>query len=43
MIRLGDKASFQKTITETDVVLFAGITGDFNPVHISELEGKNSI
>jgi 3-hydroxybutyryl-CoA dehydratase len=30
----GDSASFSKTITETDVVLFAGITGDLNPVHI---------
>jgi 3-hydroxybutyryl-CoA dehydratase len=30
----GDSASFSKTITETDVVLFAGLTGDLNPVHI---------
>lgn len=32
--RVGDTASFTKTITETDVVLFAGLTGDFNPAHI---------
>jgi len=30
-IKLGDTAEFTKTITEADVVLFAGITGDFNP------------
>lgn len=30
---IGDKASITKTITETDVYLFAGISGDFNPAH----------
>ena len=30
----GMEATFSKTITETDVTLFAGITGDLNPVHI---------
>ncbi|MFZ5648317.1 MAG: MaoC family dehydratase [Bacillota bacterium] len=34
-IRIGDKACFSKTVTETDVYLFAGITGDLNPVHIN--------
>ncbi len=43
MLKVGDKGSFQKTITETDVVLFAGITGDFNPVHISEKAAKESM
>jgi 3-hydroxybutyryl-CoA dehydratase len=31
---LGDSDSFTKTITEADIVLFAGITGDTNPLHI---------
>ena len=35
-INIGDKASFEKTITETDVYLFAGVTGDMNPAHINE-------
>ena len=34
-IHVGDKASFTKTIAESDVYQFAGITGDFNPVHIN--------
>ena len=34
-IQIGDKASFTKTISESDVYQFAGITGDFNPVHIN--------
>lgn len=31
---IGQKSSFTKTVTEADVMLFAGITGDFNPVHV---------
>ena len=33
-IRVGQKASFSKTITEADVVLYAGLTGDFNRIHV---------
>ena len=33
-IKVGDEASFAKTITEADVVNYAGLSGDFNPVHI---------
>jgi 3-hydroxybutyryl-CoA dehydratase len=35
-VEVGMKASFSKTITETDVYLFAGISGDFNPMHVNE-------
>ena len=34
-ITVGKTAQFAKTITEADVTLFAGVTGDFNPVHIN--------
>ncbi len=30
----GQTAIFTKTITETDIYAFAGITGDFNPLHV---------
>ena len=33
----GQSASISKTITETDVYLFAGITGDLNPAHTNEV------
>jgi len=33
-LQVGMSAEFRKTITETDVVLFAGLTGDYNPMHI---------
>jgi 3-hydroxybutyryl-CoA dehydratase len=32
----GMSAIFSKTVTEADIVLFAGITGDTNPVHLDE-------
>ncbi|OCA87954.1 enoyl-CoA hydratase [Bacillus sp. FJAT-27225] len=35
-IKIGDKASMAKTVTESDVYLFAGITGDLNPAHVNE-------
>lgn len=41
-MEVGDTASLSKTITETDVVLYAGITGDNNPVHINEVEAVAS-
>lgn len=36
MIKIGDWATFTKTITDADIVMFAGVTGDTNPVHIDE-------
>jgi 3-hydroxybutyryl-CoA dehydratase len=35
-LSVGMSASYAKTVTEADVILFAGITGDDNPVHINE-------
>ena len=34
MYSTGQQASCSKTITETDFVLFAGLSGDFNPIHM---------
>lgn len=41
-MKIGDQASFSKTISETDVYLFAGITGDFNPIHIDQIAASTS-
>ncbi|MCL2702204.1 MAG: MaoC family dehydratase [Defluviitaleaceae bacterium] len=41
-LSVGQKASFSKTVTETDVYLFAGISGDINPAHLSEEYAKNT-
>jgi 3-hydroxybutyryl-CoA dehydratase len=31
---VGDAAEFSKTVSESDIYLYAGISGDFNPAHI---------
>ncbi len=41
-IKVGDQASFAKTISESDIYQFAGITGDFNPLHVDNEFAKNS-
>lgn len=35
-LKIGMKESVSKTITEADVILFAGITTDVNPAHLNE-------
>ena len=34
-IQIGDSSTFSKTLSETDIYLFAGITGDLNPAHVN--------
>ncbi len=42
-IKIGETASFTKTVTEYDVYSIAGVTGDFNPAHIdSEFASETS-
>jgi len=42
-LKIGDRAAFSKTISESDVYLFAGITGDFNPAHINEAYAEKTL
>ena len=35
-LRIGDEVSFSKTVGETDIYLFAGVTGDFFEMHVNE-------
>ena len=42
-LTVGQSASFSKTISESDVYLYAGITGDFNPAHINESYAKDTL
>lgn len=38
----GQTASCSKTVTETDLVAFAGLSGDFNPIHIDKEYAKKT-
>jgi 3-hydroxybutyryl-CoA dehydratase len=41
-IKVGDQAESQRTISESDVYLFCGITGDSNPLHLNEEYAKGT-
>jgi 3-hydroxybutyryl-CoA dehydratase len=35
-LNVGDREVFSKTVSESDVYLYAGVTGDLNPAHVNE-------
>jgi len=35
-VKVGEQSTFSKTVGETDVYIFAGITGDLAPNHVNE-------
>lgn len=35
-LSVGQSAIFAKTVTEADIAAFAGVSGDFNPVHVNQ-------
>ena len=41
-LKVGDTARFSKTISESDVYMFAGVTGDLNPAHVNEEYAKGT-
>ena len=41
-LKIGDAAEFSKTIAESDVYLYAGLTGDMNPAHINEVYAQKT-
>ncbi|MEA2778575.1 MAG: 3-hydroxybutyryl-CoA dehydratase [Rhodospirillaceae bacterium] len=42
-IEVGMTAVYSRTVTEADVVLFAGISGDSNPVHLDNEYAKDTM
>jgi 3-hydroxybutyryl-CoA dehydratase len=40
--RVGDSATFSKTITDADVLLFAAVSGDNYPLHVDEEYAKTT-
>jgi 3-hydroxybutyryl-CoA dehydratase len=41
-LTVGDTAEFSKTVSESDIYLYAGVTGDLNPAHINEAYAKKT-
>ena len=42
-MKAGDSASFTKTVSEHDVYTYAGVSGDFNPAHVNEVEAQKGM
>jgi 3-hydroxybutyryl-CoA dehydratase len=41
-LKVGDTAEFTKTVSEADIYLYAGVTGDANPAHIDEVHASTT-
>ncbi|MFH0786355.1 MAG: MaoC family dehydratase [Pseudomonadota bacterium] len=41
-LKVGDRAEFGKTVSESDIYQYAGITGDFNPAHVNEVYARKT-
>jgi len=42
-LTIGQTASFSKTVGESDIYMYAGITGDVNPLHLNEEYAKTTV
>ncbi|WP_321501988.1 MaoC family dehydratase [Breoghania sp.] len=42
-LKVGQIAWFEKTIGEAEIAMFCGISGDTNPVHVSNVAAEKSI
>jgi 3-hydroxybutyryl-CoA dehydratase len=41
-LKVGDTAEFTKTVSEADIYMYAGVTGDVNPAHIDEVYASDT-
>ena len=41
-VPIGREVTFSKTVSESDVYLYAGITGDFSPNHVNQIYMERS-
>lgn len=42
-IKIGDYEIYERTLTEADVVMFGGVSGDLNPAHFNEKYAKETM
>lgn len=41
-LAVGMSASFAKTVTEADILLFSGVSGDTNPMHLNQVYAEGT-
>lgn len=41
-LKVGDTGYVEKTLTETDLYIFAGVTGDYSWLHVNEVRAQKS-
>lgn len=42
-IEVGETAEFEKTFTESDIAFFSALSGDFDPVHVSDRFAEKTV
>jgi 3-hydroxybutyryl-CoA dehydratase len=42
-LTVGMTAAYARTVTETDIVMFAGVSGDMNPVHMNKEYAEHTV
>ena len=42
-LQIGDSATYTRTLTEEELVLFAAVSGDVNPVHLDSQYASQTI
>lgn len=42
-IQIGDSEFYERTVTEADVVMFGGVSGDLNPAHFNEKYARDTM
>ena len=42
-LKVGDQGSLSKTVSEHDIYTYAGLTGDFNPIHVNAEFAKGTM
>jgi 3-hydroxybutyryl-CoA dehydratase len=42
-LAVGMSATFSKTVTEADILMYAGVSGDTNPVHLNQVYAETTM
>lgn len=42
-LQVGDREVYERTVTEADVAMFGGVSGDLNPAHFNEVYARDTM